>query len=173
MAILQVTKLGNPVLRKTAEAVPREAISTAKFKRLIDDMVATMHACEGVGIAAPQIDVSWQLAVIEVKADTRAERSIPLTVLINPRITASSKTMLDDWEGCLSINDLRGQVPRAEWVEVEMLSQKGQRVKFRAEGFFARVVQHECDHLVGHLFIDRMSHLKSLCHLREFVQFVR
>jgi peptide deformylase len=173
MGVLNVTKLGNPVLRKAAEAVPRETLGTAKFKRLLADMVDTMHTCEGVGIAAPQVDVSWRLAVIEVKADARSERPIPLTVLINPKITASSKTMLTDWEGCLSINDLRGQVPRAEWVEVEMLNQKGERVSFRAEGFFARVVQHECDHLIGHLFIDRMPHLKTLCHLREFVQFVR
>jgi len=171
MAVLNVTKLGNPVLRKAAEAVPRETIGTAKFKRLLDDMAATMRACEGVGIAAPQVDVSWQLALIEVKADARIERPIPLTTLINPKIMASSKTLLDDWEGCLSINDLRGQVPRAEWVEVEMLNQKGEKIFFRAEGFFARVVQHECDHLLGKLFIDRMPTLKTLSHLQEFVRF--
>ncbi len=171
MAVLNVTKLGNPVLRKAAEAVPRETIGTAKFKRLLDNMAATMHACEGVGIAAPQVDISWQLALIEVKADTRTERPIPLTVLINPKIVAASKTLRDDWEGCLSVNDLRGRVPRAEWVEVEMLNQKGEKISFRAEGFFARVVQHECDHLIGNLFIDRMPNLKTLCHLHEFVRF--
>ena len=171
MAVLQVTKLGNPVLRKAAEAVPREAIGTAKFKRLVADMVETMHVCEGVGIAAPQVDVSWRLAVIEVKADARTERPIPLTVLINPKIAASSNARLDDWEGCLSVNDLRGRVPRAEWVDVEMLNQQGEKASFRAEGFFARVVQHECDHLMGALFIDRMSTLKTLSHLQEFVHF--
>ena len=171
MGVLNVTKLGNPVLRKASEAVPREAIGTAKFKRLVDDMAATMHVCEGVGIAAPQVDVSWQLAVIEVHTDARTERPIPLTVLINPKIVSASKTRLDDWEGCLSINDLRGQVPRAEWVDVEMLNRKGEKVSFRAEGFFARVVQHECDHLMGKLFIDRMPELSSLCHLQEFVRF--
>ena len=173
MAVLTVTKLGNPVLRKAAEAVPKESVGTAKFKRLVADMAATMHACEGVGIAAPQVDVSWQLALIEVKADARTERPIPLTALINPKIMAASKTLLEDWEGCLSINDLRGQVPRAEWVEVEMLNQKGEKISFRAEGFFARVIQHECDHLMGKLFIDRMTHLKTLCHLQEFVRFCR
>ncbi len=171
MAILKVSKLGNPVLRKPSEAIPKEAIRSPKFQQMIADMIETMHECEGVGIAAPQVSLSKQLAVIEAKHDARIDRPIPLTVLINPRITAASKTMLEDWEGCLSVNDLRGKVPRAEWVDVEMLNQKGDRVKFRAEGFFARVVQHECDHLAGKVFLDRMPNLATLSHLQEFVRY--
>jgi len=171
MAILKVSKLGNPVLRKASEAIPKESIGSSEIQRLIDDMIDAMREYEGVGIAAPQVHVSKQLAVIEVRGDARSERPIPLTVLINPRILASSKTMLQDWEGCLSVNDLRGRVPRAEWVEAEAFNRKGEKVKFQAQGFLARVVQHECDHLAGKVFLDRMPDLTSLCHLREFARY--
>ncbi len=173
MSILKVTKLGNPVLRKAAEAVPKEAIGSKEFRQLIEDMVETMHACEGVGVAAPQVNVSKQLAVIEARHDARIDKPIPLIVLINPRIIASSKTQFDDWEGCLSVNDLRGRVPRAEWVDVEALNHKGERIKFHAERFYARVVQHECDHLAGKVFVDRMPTLQTLSHLQEFAKFHR
>jgi peptide deformylase len=171
MAILKVARLGNPVIRKAAEAIPKESIPSAEIQRLIDDMVDTMHEYEGVGIAAPQVHISKQLAVIEAKADARVDKPIPLTVLINPRILAASKTLLEDWEGCLSVNDLRGKVPRAEWVDVETFTRKGERIKFHAEGFFARVIQHECDHLVGKVFIDRMPDLSTIAHLQEFARF--
>ena len=171
MAILKVTKLGHPVLRTPSEAVPREAITSPELQRLIRDMIDTMHEEEGVGIAAPQVGATKQLAIIEVREDSRSQRPIPLTVLINPKITASSKTAEEDWEGCLSVNDLRGRVPRAQWVDVEMFNQKGERVKFHAEGFFARIIQHECDHLVGKVYLDRMPTLATLTHLKEFVRF--
>ncbi|MBI3324749.1 MAG: peptide deformylase [Candidatus Omnitrophica bacterium] len=170
MAILKVARLGNPVIRKAAEAIPKEAIGSPDIQRLIDDMIDAMREYEGVGIAAPQVHVSKQLAVIEVRGDARSERPIPLTVLLNPRILASSKTTFDDWEGCLSVNDLRGRVPRAEWVDVEMFNRKGEKLKFHAEGFFARVIQHECDHLAGKVFLDRMPNLTTLTHLREFAR---
>ncbi len=171
MAILKVSRLGNPVLRKPAEAVPKETITSPDIQQLLDDMVDTMHEYEGVGIAAPQVHVSKQLAVIEVKGEGRGERPIPLTCLVNPRIVAASKTLVEDWEGCLSVNDLRGNVSRAEWVDVEAFNRKGERVKFHAEGFFARVIQHECDHLAGKVFLDRMQNLSTLCHLHEFARF--
>ncbi len=169
--ILKVSRLGHPVLRKPAEAIPKETIASEEIQRLIDDMTVTMHEYEGVGIAAPQVHVSKQLAVIEVTKEMRSGKAIPHTVLINPRITATAKTFLGDWEGCLSVNDLRGRVPRAEWVEVEIFNRKGERVKFRAEGFFARVVQHECDHLAGKVFLDRMPNLSSLMHMQEFARY--
>lgn len=171
MAVLKVAKLGNPVIRKATEAIPKEAIKTPEVQKLIRDMIETMHVCEGVGIAAPQVSVSRQLAVIEARTDARIDKPIPLMVLINPRIIASSKTTFEDWEGCLSVNDLRGKVPRAEWVDVEAFNEKGERVKFHAERFFARVLQHECDHLAGRVFLDRMSNLLTLSHLPEFAKF--
>lgn len=173
MAILKVTKLGHPVLRKPAEAVPKEAIGSAPLERLIADMIDTMHEEDGVGIAANQVGISKQIAVIEVKDNRRypGKPSIPLTVLINPKILGASKKPIEDWEGCLSVNDMRGQVPRAEWVDVEAFNRKGEKIKFHAEGFFARVVQHECDHLVGRVYLDRMQGLATLSHLQEFVRF--
>ncbi len=136
-------------------------------------MIDTMHDEDGVGIAAPQVGVSKQLAVIEVSDNRRypGKPAIPLTILINPRIVGASKKLIGDWEGCLSVNDMRGQVPRADWVDVEAFNQKGERLKFHVEGFFARVLQHECDHLAGKVYLDRMPHLATLSHLSEFVRF--
>ena len=173
MAILKVTRLGHPVIRTPAVAVPKEAITSPGMQRFIDDMIETMHDYDGVGLAAPQVYTSAQVAVIEVKQNRRypGEGPIPLTVLINPRISQASKKQLDDWEGCLSVDGLRGRVPRAESLEVEAYNRKGEKVKFLAQGFFARVIQHECDHLAGKVFLDRMPNLSTLTHLQEFVRY--
>lgn len=173
MGILKVSCLGNPVLRKPSELVTKEAIASPEIQRLIDDMIATMHEYDGVGIAAPQVHVSKQIAVIEVKNNRRYpnEDAIPLTVLINPKILSASKKQQEDWEGCLSVNEFRGRVPRAESVEVNAFNRKGEKVRIRAHGFFARVIQHECDHLLGKVFLDRMRSLQSLTHLKEFVRY--
>ena len=173
MAILKVARLGHPVIRTPSEAVPREAISSAPMQRLIDDMIETMREYDGVGLAAPQVHVSKQIAVIEVAGNRRypGEGPIPLTVLINPRILAASKRQAVDWEGCLSVNELRGQVPRADALDVEAYNRQGEKVKLHAQGFFARVIQHECDHLVGKVFLDRMPNLSTLSHLHEFMRY--
>ena len=173
MAILKVTRLGHPVIRTPTEAVPKEAIPSAEMQRFIDDMVETMREHDGVGLAAPQVHVPKQVAVIEVVDNRRypGEGPIPLTVLINPRILAASKKQLVDWEGCLSVKELRGRVPRAESLDVEAYNRKGERVRFQARGFFARVIQHECDHLAGKVFLDRMPDLATLTHLAEFMRY--
>ena len=171
MSILKVSKLGNPVLRKPTEAIPKETIASPEVQRLIDDMILTMHEYDGVGIAAPQVHVSKQLAVLEVPKGVHGDKGIPLTVLVNPRITGASKQLAEDWEGCLSVNDVRGKVPRAQWVDVEAFNRKGERISIHAEGFFARVIQHECDHLAGKVFLDRMPNLLTLTHLQEFVRY--
>ena len=173
MAILKVARLGHPVVRTPSEAVPKESITSAAMQRFIDDMIDTMREYDGVGLAAPQVHVSKQVAVIEVQENRRypGEGPIPLTVLINPRILTMSKKPLDDWEGCLSVNDFRGKVPRAESLEVEAYNRKGEKVKFHAHGFFARVIQHECDHLAGKVFLDRMPNLLTLSHLHEFARY--
>ena len=171
--ILKVARLGHPVIRKAAEAVPKEAIASPEIQRLIDDMIETMREYDGVGLAAPQVHVSQQIAVIEVAENRRypGEGPVPLTVLINPKISAASKKQRADWEGCLSVNEFRGQVPRAESLDVEAYTRKGEKVKFSAHGFFARVIQHECDHLAGKVFLDRMPDLSTLTHLNEFVKY--
>jgi len=173
MAILKVARLGHPVIRTPAEAVPKETITSASMQRFLDDMIDTMSEYEGVGLAAPQVYVSKQIAVIEVQENRRypGEGPVPLTVLINPKIVTRSKKLLEDWEGCLSINDFRGKVPRAESLEVEAYNRKGEKVRFQAHGFFARVIQHECDHLAGNVFLDRMSSLTTLTHLHEFARY--
>lgn len=172
MAILKVARLGHPVIRTPAEAVPKESISSQEIQRLIDDMIETMYEYDGVGLAAPQIYVSKQIAVIEVSNNRRypGHGSIPLTILINPRILQISKRQLEDWEGCLSVQELRGRVPRADSLEVEAYGRDAKKVRFHAQGFFARVVQHECDHLAGKVFLDRMPNLNSLTHLQEYVR---
>ena len=173
MAILKVARLGHPILRASAQAVPKEQITSAAVQRFIDDMIETMHEYDGVGLAAPQVHVSQQIAVIEVQENRRypGEGPIPLTVLINPKILSASKRQLEDWEGCLSINEFRGRVPRADSLDVEAYTRKGEKVRFHAHGFFARVIQHECDHLAGKVFVDRMSNLSTLTHLQEFVRY--
>jgi len=173
MAILKVARLGHPVIRTPTVAVPKETIASPEMQRFIDDMVETMREYDGVGLAAPQVHASQQIAVIEVQENRRypGEGPIPLTVLINPKILNASKRHADDWEGCLSINDFRGRVPRAESVDVEAYNRKGEKVRVQARGFFARVIQHECDHLAGRVFLDRMSDLSTLAHLHEFVRY--
>jgi len=173
MAILKVARLGHPVIRTPAEAVPKESLRSPDVQRFIDDMIETMREYDGVGLAAPQVHVSKQIAVIEVEENRRypGEGSIPLTVLINPRIVQAAKRQVEDWEGCLSIDGFRGKVPRAETLEVEAFTRNGEKTRLRAQGFFARVIQHECDHLAGHVFLDRMPNLKTLTHLQEFVRY--
>ena len=171
--ILKVSRLGHPVLRKPSEAVPKEAITSPAIQTFLKDLVETMREYDGVGIAAPQVHVGKQIAVIEVHENPRYKDApaIPLTYLINPKITASGREQIVDWEGCLSVEGFRGQVPRAAWVEVEACNEQGRRVQFRAEGFFARVVQHECDHLAGKVYLDRMPDLLTLTHLQEFTRY--
>lgn len=168
--ILKVARLGHPVLREQAKALTTAEITSPEIQRLIDDMVETMYEYDGVGLAAPQIHISKQIAVIEVHDNPRYPdmEPVPLTVLINPRITDRSKKLVEGWEGCLSVPDLRGSVPRNESLICEALDRNGKTIRIEAKGFFARVIQHEWDHLQGNVYLDRMPHLKTLSHLNEF-----
>ena len=171
--IFKVARLGHPVLRQRAKAVPAAVIGRPEFQRFLDDLVETMHEYDGVGIAAPQVHVSLQVAVIEVAGNPRYPRAprVPLTLLINPRVRPVARTQVMDWEGCLSLPDLRGQVPRWQAVVVEGLDRRGRPLRLRARGFFARVVQHEWDHLQGRVYVDRMRALSSLSYLAEHARF--
>ena len=173
MAILKVARLGHPVIRTPTQAVPKESITSPPVQRIIDDMIETMHEYDGVGLAAPQVHLSKQIAVIEVQDNRRypGEGPIPLTVLVNPKILNASRRQLEDWEGCLSVHEFRGRVPRAESLDVEAYNRAGEKVRFHAQGFFARVIQHECDHLAGRVFLDRMPNLSTLTHLHEFLRY--
>jgi peptide deformylase len=170
MAILKVARLGHPILRKVAEPVSPEAIASPEIQRLIDDMLETMEEYDGAGLAAPQVHLSRRIVIYGVHANPRYPdaEDVPLTVLVNPKITPATTEMDEDWEGCLSLPDLRGQVPRYTRVHVEAYGRDAKRLRFSAEGFHARVVQHECDHLDGTVYLDRMRSMATLSFLPEF-----
>jgi peptide deformylase len=171
--ILKVARIGHPVIRSAARDVPPEVLASPDFQHLVDDMVDTMHEYDGVGLAGPQVHVGLRVAVLEVPAsDERARAAVPLTVLVNPVVTPLGDEKEHAWEGCLSIPELRGVVPRWKRVRLEALDRDGQPYTAEAEGFFARVIQHECDHLEGGVYLDRMDGLRSLSFLREFERFV-
>lgn len=170
MAILKVALLGNPVLRKVAEEIPPDQIRSIDIQRLIQDMIETMKEYDGVGLAAVQVHQAKQLAVLEVADNPRYPEKgrVPLSILINPKITPLSEEMEEDWEGCLSVADLRGKVPRYKTIRLQCLDQNGKDLDFIASGFHARVIQHEWDHLQGKVFLDRMRDLSTLTHLKEY-----
>ena len=170
MAILKVARLGHPVLRQPAAPVTVEEIRSPEIQRLIDDMVETMHEYNGAGLAGNQVHVPKQICVIEVTGNPRYPEApaIPLTVLINPTVTPVTDEMEEGWEGCLSVPDMRGMVPRFGAVRLEALDRHGDRVDVIAKEFFARVIQHETDHLHGIVYLDRMRDLSTLTHLAEW-----
>ena len=172
--ILKVARIGFPSLRTPSQPVPVEAIKTHDFQKLIDDMVETMHEYSGVGLAAPQVHLPIQLAVLEVENHPRYPEMprVPLTVLINPVVTILDGGKVDDWEGCLSIPDLRGRVPRYKHLRVAALDREGTPIEIVATDFHARVIQHETDHLKGEVYLDRMPDLKSLGFIQELQRFV-
>jgi peptide deformylase len=165
MSILKVCRLGHPVLRLHAQKVDVATLASPNIQTLIDNMVQTMVEYTGVGLAAPQVYESLSIAVIESRG-VRGE--IPLTVLINPDVTILDQELIEDWEGCLSIPDLRGRVPRYRQLRVDALDRHGKKIQITAEGFFARVIQHEFDHLMGNVYLDRMRDLRTLSHFAEF-----
>jgi peptide deformylase len=173
MAILKVARLGHPVLRGGAKPLSRDQISSSETQKLIDDMVETMREHSGVGLAAVQIHEPLQIAVLEVSDNPRYPQkpSVPLSVLINPKVEAVSDEMEEDWEGCLSVPDLRGKVPRYKTIRLLAADRHGGELEFTASGFHARVIQHEWDHLNGKVYLDRMRDLATLTHLQEFSRF--
>ncbi len=173
MAILKVARLGHPVLRQQAQQIPVDAIRSADVQRLIDDMIETMREYDGAGLAANQVHALLQVAVIEVAANPRYPDApqVPLTVLINPVVTPLTDEMEEGWEGCLSVPDMRGRVPRLTAVRLECHDRDARRVELVAKDFFARVIQHETDHLNGIVYLDRMRDLSSLAHLAEWQRY--
>ena len=164
MAILSIAKIGNPVLRQIAKPVDPADIGSRQFQEFLDDMFETMVHYEGIGLAAPQVARSDQVVVMECEGEDR----IPKTVLINPKIVFYGSTQTEMWEGCLSIDNMRGKVTRPSMVRVHALDRKGTLQDFEANGLYAICIQHEMDHLLGKLFIDRMTDLSTLTQLEEF-----
>ena len=173
MSILKVARIGHPVVRQTARDLTLDELRSPAMQKFIDDMFETMVEYEGVGLAAPQVHVSLRLAVIEVKgSDERADDAVPPTVLVNPRVTPIGTKKASAWEGCLSVPDLRGVVPRFERLKLEALDRHGNPWSVEAQDFFARVIQHECDHLDGNVYLDRMKDMRTLSFLDEFERHV-
>jgi peptide deformylase len=175
MAILKIARMGHPVLRQRAEPVADPAAPSVA--RLVADMVDTMVDAEGIGLAAPQVHVSQRIVVFHVPrsragggADAAAgdpDGPVPLTVLINPEIEPLDDAMAEGWEACLSVPGLTGTVPRHRRIRYRGIDLRGQPVERIAEGFHARVVQHECDHLDGILYPQRMADLGRLAFVDE------
>ena len=170
MAVLKVAHLGHPILRQVAAPVPPEGIGAPEIQQLIDDMLETMEDEDGAGLAAPQVHVSKRIVIYGVESNPRYPdaEGVPLTVLVNPRLTPLTEEQEEDWEGCLSVPDLRGKVPRFTRLRVEAYARDGKPLRFEASGFHARVVQHECDHLDGKVYLDRMNSMETLTFLPEF-----
>lgn len=172
MSILRVSRMGHPVLRQPAKAIDPTQIGHPDLQRLVDDMIDTMIDYEGIGLAAPQVFQSLRLIVLGVPdTDPDDEHAMPLKVLFNPEFTSMSEEVASGWEGCLSIPDVRGVVPRSTSVEVRAYDREGQAISFAARDFFARVLQHEVDHLNGVLFPDRMEGLETLSFLDEYQRY--
>jgi peptide deformylase len=173
MSILKVARLGHPVLRKVTEQVTAGELRSQAVQQFIDDMIVTMKEYDGVGLAADQVHESKQIAVLEVASNPRYpnKSDVPLTVLVNPKITPLSEEMEEDWEGCLSVPDMRGLVPRFKTIRVEAWDRKGKALDFVAEDFHARVIQHEFDHLNGKVYLDRMRDLSTLSFLTEYARY--
>ncbi len=175
MSILKVARMGHPVLRTKTRPVEKSDLKNAVVQRLIDDMIDTMVEYHGVGLAAPQVHEPLRLFVASLDSDDKAdgedEQDPEPVAIINPEITAVGSELVEDWEGCLSIPDIRGKVPRAHEIVVRAFNRKGERIELRAHGFSARVIQHETDHLDGILFFDRMRAFGTLTFLDEYSRY--
>jgi peptide deformylase len=161
--------MGHPVLRETARVIDKSELKSPLMQKLIDDMIDTMHEYAGVGLAAPQIHEGLRLFVAHLDPAGRGEGDA--SVIINPHLTPIGDSTVEGWEGCLSIPDIRGMVPRAFHIAVTAMDRHGRRIEFEAKDFPARVIQHETDHLDGILFFDRMRSFQSLTYMEEFSRY--
>jgi peptide deformylase len=173
MSILKVARMGHPVLRAKARPLDRAEIRSAAIQKLIDDMLDTMSEYHGVGLAAPQVHEGVRLFVAALDSGDDDEEESEAIAIINPEITIVGSDVVEDWEGCLSIPDIRGRVPRAREIKVRALDRTGARIELSAHDFPARVIQHETDHLDGVLFFDRMQSLVSMTFLDEYARYWR
>ena len=161
MAIKPVLKMGDASLLQVAERV--EKFDTPELKALIQDMHDTMEAEDGAGLAAPQIGVGLQVVIFGVEKSARYPdaEDVPYTVLINPVVNPLTKETEEDWEGCLSVPGMRGMVPRFSKIDYQGYDQYGNSINRNVDGFHARVVQHECDHLQGILYPMRITNFRT------------
>jgi peptide deformylase len=173
MALRKIATIGNPILRQVARKLTREELERPETQRFIDDLVETMMDANGAGIAAPQVYESISVCVLHVKDNPRYpyKPNIPLTVLVNPEIEAKTEETFLNYEGCLSVPNLRGEVPRFTEVRVRAWDRNGLELDIQARGITAGTYQHEIDHLQGKLFVDRVVDPTSLCTWQDFERY--
>jgi len=173
--ILSIVQVGHPVLREpTAELTP-ETLQTNEIQQFIDDLIATMRAANGAGLAANQVYQSLRICAIEVRDNPRYpyRPNIPLTILINPVLTPVGTEMFENYEGCLSVPNLRGKVQRYCEIDVSAMDRHGNPINDRVRGMTAATYQHEVDHLLGMLFLDRVEDSTSLVTWDNFERYHR
>jgi len=169
---LEVAQLGNPVLRQIAQ--PIDHSQHDHIQALIDQLLTTLATSNGVGIAAPQVAVSYRLLIVASRPNSRYPNApfMRPTVMINPQIVDHSHVIVKDWEGCLSVPGIRGLVPRYQDVEVEYINRAGQLTRQMLSNFVARIVQHELDHLNGLVFLDRLESLQEIITDQEYLNWI-
>jgi peptide deformylase len=169
MSILKVARMGHPVLRARGRSVEPAELKHPLLQKLIDDMIETMHEYNGVGLAGPQVHENLRIfvAMLDEEPGPKSEA----VAVINPQIVPVSENKAEGWEGCLSIPDIRGMVPRYTDITVRALDRKGRAVEIPLKNFAARVAQHETDHLDGILFFDRMTSMQSLTYMDEYSRY--
>lgn len=167
MAVREVLRMGHPVLREKAK--PVEDLGSSELKQLVEDMKETMAFKSGAGLAAPQIGISRRVVIFGVDHNPRYPDAepVPFTVLVNPKLVMLTREIEEDWEGCLSVPGMRGVVPRYTKLRYTGFDENGDPIDRVAEGFHARVVQHECDHLDGILYPQRMTDLSRFGFIEE------
>ena len=171
--LLKIARMGHPVLREKAIAVDPAEIASTEFQDFIDSMLATMLEYEGVGLAAPQVHVSKRVVVFHEGAGLVDGNDEPVTALINPEVTPIGDDEASMWEGCLSVPGLRGRVTRPAAVRLRALDRTGRTIELELEEFDAVVAQHECDHLDGILYVDRLDSPQQLSFEKEFTRFLQ
>ena len=170
MAIRKIATIGHPVLREVARAVTREELASAKLQTFIDDLIETMHDANGAGLAANQVHEPIRICAIEVRNNPRYpyKPNFPLTILVNPEVTATTDDTFLNYEGCLSVPNLRGEVRRFTGVHVRAWDRDGKDVELDVKGLTAGTFQHEVDHLDGKVFLDRVEDTRSLATWADF-----
>jgi peptide deformylase len=169
VSILKVARMGHPVLRERARPFEKSDLRNPLVQKLIDDMIETMHEYHGVGLAGPQVHEGRRIFVALL--DDEPGPDSETVAIVNPDIVPNVPTKEEGWEGCLSIPDIRGMVPRFTDIMVRALDRDGKPIELQLKGFPARVVQHETDHLDGVLFFDRMTSMESLTYLEEYSRY--
>ena len=174
MSVKEIIKMGHPTLRQPASPFPLDEIETPEFEALIEDLRETLADSGGIGLAAPQINVSLQVAVIEISnPETRYGEieTLPFTVFVNPIISVLNPEIEGYWEGCLSVPGMMGFVERPQHIRVDYIDAQANEQTMELTGFLATVFQHEFDHLYGHLYVDKLKDPKLFCFEEEYLKY--